>query len=59
VEDANRDEHAESGQDQDGRGRDRCVEVTSLELRVHDEWQRLRPALDVAREHDRRSEFAQ
>ncbi len=58
MEDANGDEHAERCQNQDGRRRDRCVEVTALELRVHDERQRLRPALDVAGEHDRGAELA-
>ena len=53
------DQDAERGEDQDRRGGDRGVEVAALELAVDDERQRLRPALDVAGEHDRRAELAE
>ena len=56
---ADGDQHAERGEDEDRRGRDRRVEVAALELAVDDERQRLRPALDVAGEHDRRAELAE
>src|SRR6185503_8082924 len=59
VERPDRDEHAERRDDQDGGRRDRGVEVAGLELRVDDERERLRPALHVAREHDRRPELTE
>src|SRR4029077_285557 len=59
TEEPHRDQHAERGEHQDRRRGDRLVEVTALELAVHDEGQRLGPALDVAREHDRRPELAE
>ena len=56
---ADRDEHSERGHDQDGGRGDRGIQVPAAELRVHDEWQCLRPAFDIAREHDRGAEFSQ
>ena len=56
---ADRDQHAKGGQHQDRRGRDRRIEVPGLEVAVDHERQGLRPALDVAREHDRGTELAE
>src|SRR6478735_2263599 len=46
AQESDRDEHPEGREDEDRRRGDRGVQVPALELAVHDERQRLGPALD-------------
>lgn len=59
MQQSNRDEDPERREHEDRSGGDRGVEVAGLELAIDDQRKGLRPAFDIAGEHDRGPEFAQ